>query len=358
MAPGPVNWVTGYYLHADIDATVAIMTRKNQDGAVRWGVLGAGDVCEVKSAPAMNKVPGSQLVAVMRRNEELAEDYAHRHGVPKWYGEANALINDPEVNTIYIATPPNAHKELTLAAAAAGKPVYVEKPMARTYQECQDMIDGCSGAGVPLYVAYYRRALPHFLKIRELLESGAIGVVRHVQVTLYQELLPRVIMNLDNNWRVDPRIAGGGYFYDLASHQLDLLDYLLGPIEAASGLVANQAGTYAAEDIVTATFQFACGVLGSGSWCFSTSAVSQKDDTVIVGSKGQISYETFGEGKFILRTDAKEETFEFDLPEHIQQPLIQMIVNDLLGNGKSPSTGESAARTNRVMGAIFSVNKA
>jgi len=326
--------------------------KKIKDEEVRWGVLGVGDVCEVKSAPAMHLVNGSRLVAVMRRNAEQAKDYAHRHNVPRWYSDADALLNDPDVNAIYIATPPDAHKELTLKAFAAGKPVYVEKPMARTYRECQEMIAASEAARLPLNVAYYRRTLPHFLKIRELIESGAIGDVRYVRIELNQEALPGVVRNLDNNWRVDPEIAGGGYFYDLASHQLDFLDFALGPIKAATGQAANQAGNYAAEDIVTASLEFESGVLGSGAWCFSTGRVSVKDETTIVGDKGQIQYETFAfdAGTFTLESDkAGKEVFEFDLPDHIQQFLIQAIVDDLLGKGSSPSTGVSAARTNRIM---------
>ncbi len=320
---------------------------------VNWGVIGVGDVCEVKSAPAMNLVDHSRLVAVMRRNEELAEDYARRHCVNKWYGDAKSLINDPDVNAIYIATPPNVHKELTILAAAAGKPVYVEKPMARTYLECQAMIAACAVAEVPLFVAYYRRTLPHFIEVKKLIEAGDIGEVRHVRVTLYQELIPDIVGKAANNWRVDPEIAGGGYFYDLASHQLDLLDFLLGPIANATGLIANQAGHYDAEDIVTATWRFDSGVLGSGSWCFTSDAVSQQDETVIVGSKGQISFATFGEGAFRLLTSTRDEAFEFDLPMHIQQFLIRDIVDELLGRGTCPSTGETGARTNRVMEAIL-----
>ena len=332
--------------------------KKIQDEEVRWGILGVGDVCEVKSAPAMNIVDDSRLIAVMRRNEQLAEDYARRHKVPKWYSDADSLVDDPEVNAIYIATPPSTHKELALKAAAAGKPVYVEKPMARTYRESQDMITACADAEVPLYVAYYRRTLPHFVKIRELLDSGAIGEVRYVRIEINQQLLPQVVSELDNNWRVDPEIAGGGYFYDLASHQFDFLDFALGPIQAAKGMVANQAGKYVAEDIVSAVFQFESGVIGSGIWCFSTGQVSARDQTTIVGSDGQISYETFSAGQFTLTTDdAGEETFEFDLPEHIQQFLIHAVVDDLLGRGSSTSTGESASRTNWVMEEISNSTK-
>lgn len=324
--------------------------RKIKDNEVRWGVLGVGDVCERKSAPAMSLVENSRLVAVMRRSEEKVRDYAKRHQVPKWYTDADELINDPEVNAIYIATPPHVHKELALKAAAAGKPVYVEKPMARTYEECKEMIAACEAAGVPLYVAYYRRTLPHFVKIKELIQEGRIGDVRYVNIQMNQVLVPEVMRNLDNNWRVNPEIAGGGYFYDLASHQLDFLDFALGPIKSVKGFKGNQAGIYEAEDLVTAAFEFESGVMGTGSWCFSSNEVSAMDQTTIIGSKGQISYETFGAGKFFLETgNGEKECFEYDLPNHIQHFLIQSIVDDILGEGSSPSTGVSAARTNWVM---------
>ncbi len=200
------------------------------DSEVRWGIVGVGNVCEVKSAPAMNIVSHSKLVAVMRRDEAKAKDYAERHKVPKWYTSVQALIDDPEVNAIYIATPPNAHLELTRMAGAAGKPVYVEKPMARTHAECLEMIDICEKARVPLYVAYYRRSLPHFIRIKELLEEGAIGEIRTVHINMKQVIEPELITKLEFNWRVHPEISGGGYFFDLASHQLDLLDFFFGKI--------------------------------------------------------------------------------------------------------------------------------
>ena len=141
-----------------------------KDKEIRWGIIGVGDVCEVKSAPAMNLIEGSKLVAVMRRDAQKAADYALRHGVPKWYDDADTLINDPEVNAIYIATPPGAHEIFTLKAAAANKPVYVEKPMARTYDECLNMIKACESAQVPLFTAYYRRMLPNCLNIHHMCE--------------------------------------------------------------------------------------------------------------------------------------------------------------------------------------------
>ncbi|MEX2591958.1 MAG: Gfo/Idh/MocA family oxidoreductase [Anditalea sp.] len=325
-----------------------------QDPEVRWGVIGVGNVCEVKSAPAMGLIKNSKLVAVMRRNGEKAKAYAEKHQVPKWYAQADELINDPEVNAIYIATPPHVHAELTKKAAEAGKPVYVEKPMARTYQECLDMLESCKGANVPLFVAYYRRTLPNFLKVKELVESGAIGDIRLVNIQMNQSKDPNLAVSSATNWRIDPEIAGGGYFYDLASHQLDFLDFLVGPIKRAQGFSGNQAGLYPAEDIVSASFQFENGVMGTGSWCFTAGEVSKKDLTTLVGSKGQISYPSFGESFVLLETDERgKEKFDFEMPKHIQHFLIESVVEELLGKGKCPSTGISGARTNWVMESII-----
>ena len=324
--------------------------QKFTDSEVRWGVLGVGNVCEVKSAPAMNHIPQSRLVAVMRRDEAKAKDYAARHDVSKWYTDAKTLIEDPEVNAIYIATPPNAHPELTRLAAAAGKPVYVEKPMARTFDECQEMIETCQAAGVPLFVAYYRRALPHFVRIKQLLDEGAIGEIRTVHINLKQEVEADLITQLPGNWRVNPEIAGGGYFFDLASHQLDLLDFFFGKITHSSGYAANQAKAYEAEDIVTGSFVFESGVLGTGNWCFTSSHTARKDEVIIDGSTGQIRFATFGKGEFTLLRDHREaEQFQFPLPTHIQQPLIHSIVDELLGRGSCPSTGHTGSRANWVM---------
>jgi predicted dehydrogenase len=319
---------------------------------IRWGMIGCGGVAEVKSGPAFQKARDSSLVAVMRRNGARAKDYAERHGVAKWYDDAEALLSDPEVDAIYIATPPDSHRDYTLRAARAGKPVYVEKPMARHFAECREMIGACEQAGVPLFVAYYRRALPRFLKIKELIQDGAIGDIRFVSIDFYQPLAPEDLDPDNLPWRVIPEIAGGGRFVDLASHMLDFLDYALGPIRDAEGRASNQAGRYRAEDIVSATFVFESGVQGVGTWCFS--AFDERDATEIVGSKGKIEYSTFDTQPIVLTTAAGRSEFPIGNPPHIQQPMIQCVVDTLNGAGTSPSTGVTAARTSWVMERMLS----
>jgi predicted dehydrogenase len=314
---------------------------------IRWGMIGCGDVTEVKSGPGFQKADHSSLVAVMRRNGALARDYAERHHVPRWYENADALIRDSEVDAVYIATPPSSHKQYTIMSAVAGKPVYVEKPMALNFGECQEMIEKCRSDGVPLFVAYYRRALPRFLKIKELLDSGAIGEVRFVSITLHQPTAPEDLGSETPRWRVVPEIAGGGHFVDLASHTLDFLDYALGPIVEVRGQASNQGGKYKAEDIVSGTFRFASGTHGTGTWCFS--AFDNCDVTEIVGNEGKLSFSTFGAQPVRLTTRAGLQEFSFEYPQHIEQPLIQTVVNELNGIGKCPSTGGTAARTSWVM---------
>jgi len=318
---------------------------------IRWGIIGCGNVTEVKSGPGFQRARNSNLVAVMRRTGELARDYAERHAVPRWYDDAEALIGDSEVDAVYIATPPSSHKEYTILAAQAGKAVYVEKPMALNFGECQEMLDACRSFEVPLFVAYYRRALQRFLKIKELLEAGAIGEVRFVTITLYMKPRPAELDPENLPWRVIPKFAGGGHFVDLGSHMFDFLDYILGPIREAQGFAANQQKYYPAEDVVTATFVFESGVHGVGVWNFG--AFDEVDITEIVGSKGKLSFSSFNVEPVVLTTGDGVIEFEIEYPPHIQQPLIQTVVDDLTGIGTCPSTGESAARTTWVLDQIL-----
>lgn len=323
------------------------------DQFVRWGIIGCGDVTEVKSGPPLRHVEGSQLVAVMRRDGALARDYAERHGVPRWYDDAQLLIDDSEVNAVYIATPPDTHLHYTQRVAAAGKPVYVEKPMARTAAEAREMVAACDAAGVALFVAYYRRCLELHLKVRELLDEGAIGQVR--LATLRHLASYAGEADAEIPWRLIPEVAGrGGLFHDLASHQLDLLDFLLGPIESVAGVAANLGGHYACDDTIAATWKHEGGAVGSAMWCFVAAAGQGGEDIGIIGSEGRLSFAAFDlERPVRLERGDRVEEFAAAPPAHVQGALIQSVVDALLGRGTCPSTGSSALRTAEVMDAIL-----
>ena len=315
---------------------------------VNWGIIGCGDVTEVKSGPAFAKVPNSTLVAVMRRDAGKAADYAKRHTVPAWYDDADALINDPNVNAVYVATPPDTHAEYAIRAMRAGKPVYVEKPMALNADECAAMNQVSRETGVPLFVAFYRRALPYFLKVKELVDQQVIGDIRCVRIQLHWQPDSREV-GTQPNWRVSPAISGGGLFHDYASHQFDFLEYVLGPIKTASGIARNQAGLYAADDIVVAQFDFESGVLGTGSWCYTVNKEQRIEQTQLIGSNGKITFSFFENFSISVETDSGLDKYVIPFPEHVQQPLISLIVNELRGGPKSPSTGETGARSSAIL---------
>lgn len=317
---------------------------------IRWGIVGCGDVTEVKSGPGFQKARDSELVMVMRRNGDLARDYAQRHGVAKWTDDAARLINDPDVDAVYIATPPNAHKEAALMCAAAGKPTLVEKPIATNDDEGAAIVEAFRDAGVPLFVAYYRRAMPLFLKVKEILDGGTIGIPRTVHIAHFER---PVVPGPDGtlNWRVDPTIGGGGIFVDIGCHALDLLDYWFGPITEVAGFAANQAGLYPAEDLVSAAFTFENGVHGSGEWCFT--AHRNFERSWIVGTAGEVTFSFFAPNPVVVTTKDGVQEFAIGFPPHVHQPLIQTVVDDLLGRGRCPSTGESGLRATRVIDTVL-----
>jgi predicted dehydrogenase len=324
---------------------------------IRWGIIGCGDVTEKKSGPGFAKAAHSQLVAVMRRNGALAQDYARRHQVPRWHDDAEAIIHAPDIDAVYIATLTDSHRDYTLRCAAAGKPVYVEKPMGMDHAECVDMLAACRRAGVPLWVGYYRRALPRFLAVRDLLAQGVIGPVRMVTSHVRQRL-PQAGEFAQGSvpWRVNPALSGGGFFFESACHTLDFLDFLFGPIESVQGFAGNQAGMWQPEDVVTASYRFASGVYGSGSWCYAADTDDEYNE--IVGATGRIRFSTYAPVPLrILRGDSLEE-IPIDDPPHVHQPLIATIVAELNGSGRCPSTGESAARTARVMDELLGAIRA
>lgn len=320
---------------------------------VCWGMIGCGDVTEKKSGPALNKIKDSQLIAVMRRNSEKAKDYASRHRILKWYDDAGKLINDPDVNAIYIATPPLSHKEYTIQALDAGKPVYVEKPMAASYEDCLEMNLAAEKTGLTVYVAYYRRSLPYFLKVKELVETGKIGEVRIVNLKLFQSARPGDENREDPPWRLIPEIAGGGYFYDMASHQLDFLYYLFGPVKTIQSYTENFAGLYEIEDTVTAMLVFENGIVLNGIWSFTVSQLSQADKIEIIGSKGRICFSAFTISPIVIDSEEVKATYNIAHPENIQIHLIHSVVDALLGRGECPSPGTTAAYTNWLMDKIL-----
>ena len=317
---------------------------------VKWGIIGCGDVCEVKSGPAFQQANGSQLVAVMRRDADLATDFARRHNVPFSSGEADEIINHPEVNAVYIATPPNSHEDYALRVAAAGKPCYVEKPMARSAAESRRMCQAFEAANVPLYVAFYRRGMTRFQLAKRLIDEGALGTITGVSYRFHSPRDEK--LDADNlPWRLRPEIAGAGLFYDLGSHLLDALDYMFGPLQDVSGVAANVATPQiAVEDSVAMSFTV-MGAPGVAQWNFA--ATERADSIEIWGDRAKLSLSCFGGDDLTLQGANGVQTFDGSAPQPVQLGLVQTIVDELRGQGSALSTGRSALRTMEAMDAVL-----
>jgi predicted dehydrogenase len=306
-------------------------------GMTGWGIIGVGDVTEVKSAPSIFRAADSEVVHVMRRDADRARDFAARHGVARWSTDPQAVIDDPEVSAVYVATPTSTHAQYVIAAARAGKHVLVEKPMAMSSLEGRRMVDAADDAGVHLWVAYYRRALPRFVKIRELLEAGALGRLLSVHTTW------RTPADF-SGWRWDPELNRGGEFYETACHTLDVLDLLLGPASDPAGSVSADGHA------VAASYRFG-DVVGSGSWAFGTPDALEQ--TVLTGERGTLSFASFSPTPIRVVTAEGEATYEVGDPPHVHGPLVSTILDELRGRGTCPSTGRTALRTAELMDAIL-----
>ena len=322
---------------------------KKINGIVNWGIIGCGDVCEVKSGPAFSKVSDSKLVAVMRRNLDKAKDFAQRHGVPKYYAEAAGLINDKEVNAVYIATPPSSHESYLEMALKAGKPVYVEKPVTVNSASLHRMMEMEKKYDGKVSVAHYRRGLPLFIKIKQLVNDGAIGKVKLILLKTLQPTVRKIITQTDDNWRINPEISGGGLFHDLSPHQLDILCWIFGTPQQAYVQNANQGKLYNAPDLIMTQIAFANDIYFNGVWNFNVAETATSDSCEIIGDKGNIRFSFFRESTIELITSASTEIFELEYPAHIQQPHINNVVKFFRGEETNPCSLEEAMVTMKVM---------
>lgn len=328
------------------------MSDTKQTKVIRWGIIGCGNVTEKKSGPAYQKTAGFEIVAVMRRDAEKAADYAKRHGIQKHYSDADALINDPEVDAVYIATPPDSHKFYGLKVAEAGKICCIEKPLAPNYEDSKAIYEAFEAKNIPLFSAYYRRTLPRFKQIKKWLDANSIGQIRHINWHLSKPASEQDLSGL-YNWRTDAAVAKGGYFDDLASHGLDLFNYLLGDIKEVSGISLNQQNLYSAKDALVACWLHEGGITGTGSWNFG--CATREDMVIIYGSLGTISFSIFDENPVILSNENGILPLMIEHPENVQLHHVEAMKEQLLGSRIHPSNGRTATHTSWVMDRIMGI---
>lgn len=315
---------------------------------IRWGVIGAGDVVERKSGMPLNSLSGSSWAALMRRNPEEGRRIARRFGVPNVYTEVSQILEDPRVNAVYIATPPSFHASLAIQALKAGQSVYLEKPMAMNADEARLIVDAVAETGGKLTLAHYRRALPAFLKVGELLSSGAVGTPRFARIRVLQPADSSLVASTAVPWRLNPQISGGGLFHDLSPHQLDLMLHWFGAATEGGGRSARLMGD-GAPDYVAGNMRLSSGVEFDGLWCFAVDSSDRSaDECEIYGSTGRLRFSFFGES-LTLESAQKTEVFSFTNPEWIQEPMIARTVDFFLGKGSNPCSAQEGLETMRMM---------
>jgi predicted dehydrogenase len=249
-----------------------------------------------------------------------------------------------------VATPPLNHEEYAIKAMTAGKPVYVEKPMAINAMAAKRIEQAANKTGVKTCIAHYRRQQPLFLKVKELLQQKAIGDVRFIDLKMFQPHQSDIITKTETNWRIDPSVSGGGLFYDLAPHQLDLMLYFFGRPKKISGIAFNSSHYYNADDTTSGQILFDSNVLFNGSWCFSVA--ERRDQCEITGSEGKLSFPIFDHKQLILEREGTKTIIEFDRIQHVQQPMIQKVVEYFLGQSPNPCSASEGVEVMKMMDAI------
>ncbi len=319
---------------------------------VCWAMIGCGSVTEKKSAPALYKSENSKLKSVYGTTYEKALDYAKRHKIPVVCKSIDEILSDKEIDAVYIATPPKFHKDYAIACLKAGKIPYIEKPMALNYEECNEIIHNSKKYNLPVYVAYYRRGLEKYLYIKSLIDSGVLGNIRLVRLTHFRK--PEN-SDLDRNklpWRLIPSQTGGGKFIDMTTHVIDIVQYIFGDISEVKEEADNRGGLYDVEDTVSAVFKTNKGIIVSGSWCYVSSF--DEEEMLIIGEKGRIKTQGLFYGAVKTYINDKEDIKNFNEPEHIAMPYMQMIINEIAGGEKAPADVLSAANNVKVLDEVLS----
>lgn len=304
---------------------------------LNWGLVGAGDIARKRIAPALRDSGNCNFVAVSRARSDLAAEFAREFGAEKWFSSFEDLIADDEIDAVYLATPVYLHAAQTIEAAAAGKHVLCEKPMALSAAECDRMIDACRAGGVRLGVAYYRRFYPLINRVKEIIDAGEIGKPAVAQINAFEFFDPSP--ENARYWLLEKEKSGGGPMMDFGCHRLEVLTNLFGAVKQLKSLVSNAVFRREVEDTASAMFQFENGTCANLT---VTHAAREPQDTLdIFGTRGSIHIPVLNGAEMKIRTGNEERT-EFHAPDaNFHEPLIEDFTQAVL-TGKEPAiTGET-----------------
>lgn len=319
------------------------------DNKIRWGFLGCGKVVQKKSGEAFRSVPNSEIAVIMRRNLEAAKECAEHFGAPVWCNNIEELLS-ADIEAVYIATPPGLHYEQAMKCLEAKKAVYLEKPFARNYTEAKALTEAFERAGIPLYVGHYRRALPRFLKIREMLKNNVVGEVKNIDFYLNRVFSKK---EAENSWLYNPVLSGGGKYYDIAPHTVDIINFLFGDITQVKGNAKNLGTGCPLENVVEMSFVTEQGVNGYAR--FNCVAEEKSDRMLVTGTNGIMEFSVHGKTDVIVKDIHGNVTEEFDLPDPkaVEEAMVQSVVEDLLGISECESKAKDVLVTYQIIDEVL-----
>ena len=284
----------------------------------------------------------------MRRDLSKARMSAYALGAASWYDSVEDLLRDDSVDAVYIATPPGLHLNQALACCRYKKPVYIEKPFARNFSEAHKLVDTFEKAGVSLFVAHYRRALPRFLELKAVIDSGEIGEITDTRIRLTR----RYKDDRNHAWLFRPELSGGGKFFDIAPHSIDLLVFLFGDFNNVHSSVITTTHGSNLEDLVAFCFDTVNGVVGSANFNFISG--TKDDQFEIFGRAGSISAYVHGNEPIVVNGLNGQRVLEIANPRYIEESMIGEVVKHLRGEESKPCFGRDALATYRIIDQILS----
>jgi len=300
--------------------------------AVRWGLIGAGDIVRKRVGEALRTSRGCELAAVSRANASLVDEFAREVGARRSFADWRDLVRSDEIDAVYVATPVYLHAEQTVAAAEAGKHVLCEKPMAMSTAECDRMMAACRQANVRLGIAYYRHFYPVVVRIRQLMQSGAIGSAVFAQLVASEPFDPPP--GAPRHWLVQRSQSGGGPMADFGCHRIEVLLHLLGPIASVTSVVTTAALEREVEDTAAALLRFETGACALVA---ATNAAATRLDTLeIHGTRGSIRVSSLNAGDFVLQADGHERIESHPPAANVHVPLVEDFV-DAVQRGRDPA---------------------
>ncbi|MEA1910127.1 MAG: Gfo/Idh/MocA family oxidoreductase [Spirochaetota bacterium] len=316
---------------------------------IKWGLIGCGDISQKRVAPGLRDAKSSKLISVNRSDFSKAESFAKEFGADKWIENWQDLITDTDINAVYIATPVFLHAEQTIAAAEAGKHILCEKSMAMNTAEADRMIDACKANNVKLGIAYYRNLYPAVQRIKEIINSGEIGNIVHIQSNNFENFNRQP--GEARYWLLEKEKSGGGPMMDMGCHRIEVFVNIAGPVQQITAFNDNIAFKRDVEDSSMAHFRFENGATGLLT---SSHAAGEPRDTLdIFGTEGSIHVSVLNDGTLTVVTGTGTRLEKHPNPANVHQPLIEDFIAAVLTDREPAVTGEMGREITRILDKIY-----